>query len=87
MYLSQGVKPESVVWGRTDGSSLPSNVYQEGSDLVFRNPSPEQGGNYICTITNPDGSVERINVYVDYRPGKLIFLLKNKMNFFLNDHF
>jgi len=63
------VQPQNVLWGRTDGSGLPSGVTQEGNDLVIRNPSAEQAGNYICTITNPDGSTERINVYLDYRPG------------------
>ena len=60
----------SVVWGRTDGSPLPVNVYQSGNDLVFRNPSAEQTGNYICTIANPGGSFDHINIYVEYRPGQ-----------------
>ena len=76
-YFSQNVQPQSLVWGRTDGGSLPANVVQEGNDLVFRNPSGDQGGNYICTVTHPDGHVERINVYVEYRPG----------NFFLRIYF
>ncbi|CAF3425584.1 unnamed protein product [Rotaria sp. Silwood1] len=63
-------QPRSVVWGRTDGSPLPANVVQEGNDLVFRNPSAEQAGNYICTITHPDGFIERIAIYLDYRPGQ-----------------
>ena len=58
------------MWGRTDGSSLPANVIQEGNDLVFRNPAPEQGGNYICTITHPDGTVERVAVFLEYRRGE-----------------
>ena len=57
------------MWGRTDGSPLPVGVIQEGNDLVFRNPSSEQGGNYIATITHPDGHIERIAAYLDYRPG------------------
>jgi len=69
LFFSQNVQPQSVVWGRTDGSSLPANVFQEGNDLVIRSPSAEQAGNYICTITHPDGSVERVAVYLDYRPG------------------
>jgi heparan sulfate proteoglycan 2 (perlecan) len=63
------VQPQSVVWGRTDGSVLPPNVYQDGNDLVLRNPSPDQAGNYVCTITHPDGSVEYINVQLNYQPG------------------
>ncbi|CAF1607632.1 unnamed protein product [Rotaria magnacalcarata] len=63
-------QPQSVVWGRTDGSSLPVNVVQEGNDLVFRNPSADQAGNYICSITHPDGFIERIAVYLEYRPGQ-----------------
>ena len=43
---------------------------QEGSDLVIRNPSVGQGGNYIATITFPDGHVERVAIYLDYRPGQ-----------------
>ncbi len=74
--IYQNVQPQSVVWGRTDGSALPPNVFQEGNDLVFRSPSAEQAGNYICTITNPDGSVDHINVYVDYRQGDIFFLKK-----------
>ncbi len=69
VFFFQNAQPQSVVWGRTDGSALPPNVFQEGNDLVFRNPSVEQAGNYICTITHPDGSVDRINVYLEYRPG------------------
>ena len=57
-------EPQSVVWGRTDGSPLPANVVQEGNDLVFRNPSLDQAGNYICTITHPDGYVEHVSVYL-----------------------
>ena len=68
----QNVQPQSVVWGRTDGSALPANVVQDGNDLVFRNPSSEQAGNYICTITHPDGLVDRINIYVEYRPGQFL---------------
>ncbi|CAF4183766.1 unnamed protein product [Rotaria sp. Silwood2] len=63
-------QPRSVVWGRTDGSPLPASVVQDGNDLVFRNPSAEQAGNYICTITHPDGFIERIAIYLDYRPGQ-----------------
>ncbi|CAF4524399.1 unnamed protein product [Rotaria socialis] len=63
-------QPQSIVWGRTDGSSLPANVVQEGNDLVFRNPSAEQAGNYIASITHPDGFIERIAVYLEYRPGQ-----------------
>ncbi|CAF1253140.1 unnamed protein product [Adineta ricciae] len=63
-------QPQSIVWGRTDGSPLPVGVIQEGDDLVFRNPSSEQGGNYIATITHPDGHIERIAAYLDYRPGQ-----------------
>ncbi len=73
--FQQNVQPQSVVWGRTDGSALPPNVFQDGNDLVFRNPSGEQAGNYICTIANPDGSVDRINVYVEYRPGSFVLAL------------
>ncbi|CAF3691198.1 unnamed protein product [Adineta steineri] len=62
--------PQSVVWGRTDGSPLPAGVVQEGNDLVFRNPSAEQAGNYISTITHPDGTIERVAIYLDYRPGQ-----------------
>jgi len=76
-FFIKNAQPQSVVWGRTDGSSLPANVIQEGNDLVFRNPSAEQAGNYICTITHPDGTTERINVYLDYRPGKLSLSEKN----------
>jgi hypothetical protein len=64
------VQPQSVVWGRTDGSVLPPNVYQDGNDLVIRNPSPEKAGNYICTITHPDGNVEYINVQLNYPSGQ-----------------
>ncbi|UJR23322.1 hypothetical protein I4U23_026336 [Adineta vaga] len=64
-------QPQSVVWGRTDGSPLPIGVIQEGNDLVFRNPSTEQGGNYIATITFPDGHIERVAAYLDYRPGQV----------------
>ncbi|CAM4742403.1 unnamed protein product [Rotaria magnacalcarata] len=64
------VQPQSIVWGRTDGTSLPFNVVQEGNDLVFRNPTQEQAGNYICTITHSDGYVERIAIYLEYRPGQ-----------------
>ncbi|CAF4617592.1 unnamed protein product, partial [Rotaria magnacalcarata] len=39
-------------------------------DLVFRNPTQEQAGNYICTITHSDGYVERIAIYLEYRPGQ-----------------
>ncbi len=69
MFFFQNVQPQSVVWGRTDGSPLPVNVFQEGNDLVIRSPSAEQAGNYICTITHPDGSVERVAIYLEYRPG------------------
>jgi len=61
--------PQSVVWSRADGSPLPHGVYQEGTDLVIRNPSAEHAGNYLCTITHPDGSVERFNVYLNHRAG------------------
>ena len=60
-----------MVWGRTDGTPLPGGVSQEGYDLVIRNPSGEQAGHYICTITHPDGYVERIPVHLEYRPGLL----------------
>ncbi|CAF1237105.1 unnamed protein product [Adineta ricciae] len=60
------IQPQSVVWGRTDGGPLPAGVFQENNDLVIRNPSQEQAGNYVCTITHSDGSVERIPVYLDY---------------------
>ncbi|UJR25590.1 hypothetical protein I4U23_006934 [Adineta vaga] len=63
------IQPQSVVWGRTDGRPLPSGVFQENNDLVIRNPSNEQSGNYVCTITHPDGTIERIPVYLDY-PGQ-----------------
>jgi hypothetical protein len=69
-YFFQNVQPQSVVWGRTDGKTLPPNVFQEGNDLVFRNPSAEQAGNYICKITHPDGNIEYINIQLNYRPGK-----------------
>ena len=61
--------PRSVVWSRADGSPSPHGVYQEGTDLVIRNPSAEHAGNYLCTITHPDGSVERFNVYLNHRAG------------------
>ncbi len=73
IFFFQNVQPQSVVWGRTDGSALPGNVFQEGNDLVFRNPSAEQAGNYICTITNPDGTDDYINIYLEYRPGNFYF--------------
>lgn len=66
------MQPQSVVWGRTDGSVLPANMYQEGNDLVIRNPSAEQAGNYICTVTQPDGSVEYINVQLNYPGGEIV---------------
>jgi hypothetical protein len=84
LFFTQNVQPQSVVWGRTDGNALPGNVVQQGNDLVFRNPSLEQAGNYICTITHPDGTVDRINVYLDYRPGKFLFYQEKnflKVNF------
>jgi hypothetical protein len=68
--ILQSAQPRSVV----DGTPLPPNVVQEGSDLVFRNPAVNQAGNYICTVTHPDGSIERIAVYLEYRPGSLIYL-------------
>ncbi|CAF3522929.1 unnamed protein product [Rotaria socialis] len=64
------VQPQSIVWGRTDGTPLPFNVVQEGNDLVFRNPAEEQAGNYICSITHSDGYVERIAIYLEYRPAQ-----------------
>ncbi len=82
-FFFQNVQPQSVVWGRTDGSVLPPNVYQDGNDLVIRNPSPEKAGNYICTITHPDGNVEYINVQLNYPSGKHFF--KNKNQFLIND--
>ncbi len=66
----QNVKPQSVIWGRTNGSALSANVRQEGNDLVIRNSSAEQDGNYICTITHTDGTVEYIHIHLNYKPGK-----------------
>jgi hypothetical protein len=65
----QNLQPQSVVWGRTDGGSLPGGVAQENNDLVIRNPSHDQAGNYVCTITHPDGSTELIPVQLVYPGG------------------
>ncbi|CAF1170648.1 unnamed protein product [Adineta ricciae] len=67
-------QPRTVVWRRSDGSALPAAVVQIDNDLIFRNPSGDQAGSYVGTVTLSDGTTESIVIHLDYHPGAAIKL-------------